>query len=140
MEHERALQLVRAERARVEALVADTSTDGRDDRQTADSGGDMTDPAERLTAEQGDDAVTVGLRQRLAALDRAERRIEEGTYGYSVRSGSPIPDARLEADPAAELTVDEANEAATVADATVADATVADATVADATEADQENA
>jgi DnaK suppressor protein len=108
MEHERALQLVRAERARVEALVGDTSTDGQDDRETADDGGDMTDPAERLTAEQGDDALTAGLRQRLAALERAERRIEEGTYGYSIRSGSPISDARLEADPAAELTAEEA--------------------------------
>ena len=108
MEHERALQLVRAERARVEALVGDTSTDGQDDREAADDGGDMTDPAERLTAEQGDDAVTAGLRQRLGALDRAEVRIEEGTYGYSVRSGAPIPDVRLEADPAAELTAEEA--------------------------------
>ena len=44
----------------------------------------------------------------LAALDRAERRLEDGTFGLSVRSGVPIPDDRLEADPAAELTVDEA--------------------------------
>jgi DnaK suppressor protein len=108
MEHERALQLVRAERARVEALVGGTRTDGQDDREAADAGGDMADPAERLTAEQGDDAVTAELGQRLAALDRAERRLEEGTYGYSVRSGAPIPDARLEADPAAELTAEEA--------------------------------
>jgi DnaK suppressor protein len=35
-------------------------------------------------------------------------RLEEGTYGLSVQSGLPIPDDRLEADPAAELTVDEA--------------------------------
>jgi DnaK suppressor protein len=46
----------------------------------------------------------------LAALERAERRIEEGTFGTSVRSGLPIPDARLEADPAAELTVEEARQ------------------------------
>ena len=48
------------------------------------------------------------LRERLAAIEKAERRLEEGTYGKSVRSGAPIPDERLEADPAAELTVDEA--------------------------------
>jgi DnaK suppressor protein len=30
-----------------------------------------------------------------------------GTYGRSVQSGKPIPDERLEADPAAELTVEE---------------------------------
>jgi DnaK suppressor protein len=44
----------------------------------------------------------------MAALQRTEQRLEGGTFGYSVRSGLPIPDARLEADPAAELTVEEA--------------------------------
>jgi DnaK suppressor protein len=44
----------------------------------------------------------------LAAIDRAEQRLEAGTYGFSVRSGQPIPDDRLEADPAAELTTAEA--------------------------------
>jgi DnaK suppressor protein len=68
----------------------------------------MTDPAERLTAEQGDDAVAAGLEDRLAAITRAEQRIDAGTYGYSIRSGQPISDERLEADPAAELTVGEA--------------------------------
>jgi DnaK suppressor protein len=71
----------------------------------------MADPAERLTAEQGDDAVEEGLRRRLRALEAAERRLEAGNYGYSIRSGQPIPDARLEADPAAELTVEEAESA-----------------------------
>ena len=70
----------------------------------------MTDPAERLTAEQGDDAIAAGLRERLAAIDRAERRVQDGTFGLSVRSGLPIPDARLEADPAAELSVEEAEQ------------------------------
>jgi len=46
----------------------------------------------------------------LAAVDRAEQRVEAGTYGISVRSGQPIPDDRLEADPTAELTVEEAAE------------------------------
>ena len=55
--------------------------------------------------------MTTSLRARLDALGRAERRIDEGTFGLSVRSGLPIPDARLEADPAAELTVEEAGQA-----------------------------
>jgi DnaK suppressor protein len=33
-----------------------------------------------------------------------------GSYGISVRSGAPIPDERLEADPTTELTVEEAAE------------------------------
>ena len=40
--------------------------------------------------------------------ERAEQRLDDGTYGRSIRSGDPIPDERLRADPAAELTVEEA--------------------------------
>jgi DnaK suppressor protein len=108
MDDERARTLLGAERARVEALLGDATTAGRDDREAANEGGDFGDPAERLTAEGTDDAVAAGLRDRLAALNRAERRLDEGTYGKSVRSGLPIPDDRLEADPAAELTTEEA--------------------------------
>jgi hypothetical protein len=53
-------------------------------------------------------AVDQLLRARLAALERAEARLAAGSYGRSVRSGQPIPDERLEADPLAELTVQEA--------------------------------
>jgi DnaK suppressor protein len=108
MEVERARALLDEERGRVERLLGETVSAGRDDRAEANKTGDMADPAERLTAEETDDAVAVGLRQRLAAIERAEQRIEQGTYGLSVRSGVPLPDERLEADPTAELTVDEA--------------------------------
>ena len=108
MEYERARALLQEERDRVERLLAETEAAGLDDRREANQGGDLTDPAERLTAEESDDAVAAGLRERLAAIERAEHRIEQGVYGYSVRSGLPLPDERLEADPAAELTVDEA--------------------------------
>jgi DnaK suppressor protein len=57
-----------------------------------------------------DDALAEGFRDRLASIDRALKRLDDGTYGVSVRSGMPIPDARLDADPAAELTVEEARE------------------------------
>jgi DnaK suppressor protein len=110
MDDARARALLDAERARVQALLDDTLTAGREDRDEADQPGNLTDPAERLTAEQGDDAVSAQLRERLTALDRAERRLQDGTFGLSVRSGQPISDARLEADPAAELTVAEAQE------------------------------
>ena len=110
MDQERARALLQAERSRVEALLDETSDAGQEDRAAANEPGDLTDPAERLTAEQADDAIAVGLRERLAAIDRAEGRLREGTYGYSIRSGLAIPDARLEADPAAELTVEEAQQ------------------------------
>jgi DnaK suppressor protein len=68
----------------------------------------VADPATSLEAQGIDDAVAAGLRDRLAAVERALRRVDDGTYGRSIRSGVPIPDARLEADPSAELTVEEA--------------------------------
>ena len=49
-----------------------------------------------------------GLRDRLEAIARAEQRLADGTFGRSIRSGAVIPDERLEADPATELTVEEA--------------------------------
>lgn len=110
MDEHRARTLLGAERTRVQGLLAETLDAGQQDRTAANEPGDLTDPAERLTAEEGDDAIAGGLRARLAAIDRAERRLDDGVFGYSVRSGVPIPDDRLEADPAAELTVEEATQ------------------------------
>jgi len=84
---------------------------GRDDRIAANQPGDMFDSAQPLTEEGTDEAVLAGLQERLAAIDRAEQRVDAGSYGYSVRSGELISDERLEADPAAELTIEEAQDA-----------------------------
>jgi DnaK suppressor protein len=102
--------LLSDERRQVERELHDTAAAAQEDRRVANESGDIADPAERLTAEQVDDAVTASLRARLSAIERAEERIRRGAYGYSVRSGALIPDERLEADPAAELTVEEADE------------------------------
>ena len=80
------------------------------DLTAANQPGDMYDSAEPLVTEGADDSVRAELQERLAAVGRAEKRLEAGTYGVSVRSGEPIPDDRLEADPTAELTVDEARQ------------------------------
>ncbi len=110
MEHAKAKELLRTERLRVEHLLTDMNEVGGADRTAADQPGDMFDSAEPLTEERTDDSVRVELQERLAAIDRAEQRLEDGKFGYSVRSGQPIPDDRLEADPAAELTVEEARQ------------------------------
>ncbi len=110
MDEDRARALLEAERSRVERLLAETDEAGREDRAEANQTGDMSDPAERLTAEESDDTVSGSLRERLQAIGRAEQRLAEGTFGRSIRSGLPIPEERLEADPAAELTVEEARE------------------------------
>jgi DnaK suppressor protein len=110
VDDERARALLGAERSRVERLLAETNAAGRDDRDEANQTGDMSDPAERLTAEESDDTVANSLRDRLGAIGRAEQRLADGTFGRSIRSGASIPDERLEADPAAEVTVEEAQE------------------------------
>ncbi|MCW3056631.1 MAG: transcriptional regulator, TraR/DksA family, partial [Solirubrobacterales bacterium] len=59
-----------------------------------------------LDAEIGE-GLAERLRDELEAIERAEQRLAEGTYGISVESGEPIPDARLEAIPWAERTAEE---------------------------------
>jgi DnaK suppressor protein len=112
MDENRARSLLQAERAEVQSLLAGSEQAGEEDRETEDEEGgvDSVDPATSLTAEGMDDAITESMRNRLAAINRALRRLDDGTYGRSVRSGVPIPDERLEADPAAELTVEEARQ------------------------------
>jgi DnaK suppressor protein len=108
MEIARAKELLRSERLRTEQLLTDVAAGGQADRTAANQSGDMFDSAEPLTDEGADESVMTALQEHLAAIDRAEKRLDAGTYGHSVRSGLPIPDDRLEADPTAELTVEEA--------------------------------
>jgi DnaK suppressor protein len=110
MDHDQARARLLAERAEVADLLADAESAGQQDRVTEDEEAAVyvSDAAQPLTEEGIDDAVADSMRERLAAIDRALRRLDDGTYGRSVRSGLPIPDDRLEADPAAELTIEEA--------------------------------
>ncbi|HTU37483.1 MAG TPA: hypothetical protein VMF35_05665 [Acidimicrobiales bacterium] len=124
MKEAQARDLLTAERQRVEGLLRDLSAARVEELGTAADTGDIADPAEPLTDVESDDAVAESLRTRLAAIDRAEARLAAGTYGKSVRSGAPIPDERLEADPAAELTVEEQATADVTADETLAARTV----------------
>jgi DnaK suppressor protein len=103
MDQARARALLAGERARLQRLLqAETG-----EPQAAELG-DEVDDADRRNAEQTGMAVDQLLRARWAALQRAEARLVAGSYGRSVRTGQPIPDERLEADPLAELTVEEA--------------------------------
>ena len=110
MDNDRAQLLLNAERTRVEDLLTSVQGDSQSDRSAANQQGDMSDSSEVLVSEGTDDAVASALTQRLAAIERAEQRLAVGTYGRSIASGELIPDERLEADPAAELTVDEAQQ------------------------------
>jgi DnaK suppressor protein len=107
MDDARARTLLEQERTRLEALLADTARARSGDRDSVGGAGDIADPAQPLIDEEGQDAVAEELRDRLEAVGRAEARLAAGTYGRSVKSDLPIPDERLEANPAAELTVEE---------------------------------
>ncbi len=113
MDQDRARSLLIAERDEVQGLLKDAEVAGQEDRLSEVDGAqeDVSDAAQPLTAEGLDDAIAASLRSRLDAIGRALDRLDDGTYGRSVRSGVPIPDERLEADPAAELTIEEARAA-----------------------------
>ena len=110
MDDARARALLMAERDEVRNLLKDEEAALREDQESeVDSEvGDVGDAAQPLADEGIQEDIAGNLRDRLDAIERALRRLDDGTYGRSVRSGKPIPDERLEADPAAELTIEEA--------------------------------
>lgn len=68
---------------------------------------EFEDDAQELDALERDGNLVVRDVERLARVDRALQKIEEGTYGLSDRSGEPIPRDRLEAVPEALYTLSE---------------------------------
>jgi DnaK suppressor protein len=101
---ERARTLVAAERREIEQALSHLGhQDDGDDAGWLEPG----NLAAKLYLDELDEGLAEDLRDRLAALERAEQRLAEGTYGLSVESGQPIPDERLEAFPTAERTVEE---------------------------------
>jgi DnaK suppressor protein len=101
----RARELLQAERERVEAELARLRGEGRAESSEDAPAGDFNN--EGLYEDELAEGREGDLRRRLDRVERAEERLAAGTYGLSVRSGKPIPDGRLEAEPLAELTVDE---------------------------------
>lgn len=105
MKPERARELLSRERARIEQALAAL------DREGPLEGDDRLEPgdedSEDLYQDELDEGRREDLQNELAAVERAEARLRDGTFGLSVESGQPIPDARLEARPTAERTVEE---------------------------------
>jgi DnaK suppressor protein len=101
----RARELLSRERERIERALADFERN----RDSETSGLDQhpADDADHLQQDEVDEALAEQLREELAAVERAERRLEEGKYGLSIESGEPIPAGRLEAVPWAERTAQE---------------------------------
>ena len=70
MNEDTARERLRDERLQIEKLLDQSTTDGLDDRASASEQGDMTDPAGPLIAEQEEDAVSEGLRERLRSIEK----------------------------------------------------------------------
>ena len=107
MTEKRARELLTRERRRVERslAVATGEREGESELSTVDQ--HPADDATELYDREMDESTARRLREELDAIDRAFKRIAEGTYGLSVESGKPIPDARLELIPWAERTAEE---------------------------------
>jgi DnaK suppressor protein len=105
MEPERAKQLLAQERERIEQALASLDPNGPLEGDEQREPNDLDD--EELYQDEYDTGRRQDLQRDLAAVERAEARLAEGTYGLSIESGEPIPDGRLEALPTAERTVEE---------------------------------
>jgi DnaK suppressor protein len=105
MDDAKAKELLQTERDRVEGELASLRGEGREDSTTNIPAGDFNN--ENLYEDELAEGREGDLQRRLDRIERAEERLAAGTYGLSVKSGEPIPDGRLEAEPLAELTVDE---------------------------------
>lgn len=102
MDQDRARELLARERKQVEQEIAAIKREGPEEGDQRVEPGDFG--SEGLYQDELDAGRSQGLKRRLDAIERAEARLEAGTYGVSVESGAPIPDERLEAFPTAELT------------------------------------
>ena len=108
-------------KTRLEALKADsaatvTEMKNEDADGLNDTGSDRSDSsipthgadvATELQLRTQDAALMENERNTIRQIDRALEKIADGTYGYSDRSGKPIPAERLEAMPFATVTVEE---------------------------------
>jgi DnaK suppressor protein len=106
MDPENARELLARERARIEGTLAGQGEgEGADEPSNGD--GDPADIATEQFDTEIEEGIAEHLRDQLEAIERAEKRLDEGTYGLSIESGEPIPDGRLELIPWAERTAEE---------------------------------
>ncbi len=108
MDADRARELLARERARIEGALTELARgEGEGDGDEEDVPGDPANVATDTFEAELEEGLSDRLRVELEAVERAEQRLAEGTYGLSVESGEPIPDARLQAVPWAERTAEE---------------------------------
>lgn len=105
-----AQQRKRLETLRKQVLGGELNVNARKRAFTEEHGDEpeeFEDSAQDLAQEEVRQAQHDVDEQRVADIERALQKIDEGSYGLSDESGDPIPKARLEATPEAVLTVKE---------------------------------
>lgn len=105
-----AQQRKRLEALRKQVLGGELSVNARKRAFTEEHGDEaeeFEDSAQDLAQEEVRQAQHDVDEHRVADIERALQKIDEGSYGLSDESGDPIPKARLEASPEAVLTVQE---------------------------------
>ena len=110
-------QVLLDEKTRLETEREQYAGPDRDDTEEGAAGelssNDPNDPADEATNlfdRDRDQAAIENMDRMLAKVNRALAKIDEGTYGLSDIDGTPIPEARLEALPYANITVDQAED------------------------------
>jgi DnaK suppressor protein len=108
-------EFIAQQKKRLEALrrellggEEDTIADERTAQEEyGDEAEEYEDEAQRMAQNEINQSLHDVNDQRVADIQRALRKIDEGTYGLSDESGQPIPKERLEVMPEAILTVAE---------------------------------
>jgi DnaK suppressor protein len=110
IEKKRARELLKRERERIEGSLADLKRVRASEVDEVKGETEAIGGGEQLEEVEVDDAIARQLKWQLEAVERAEQRVEDDSYGLSVHSGEPIPPERLEAVPWAERTAEEQTE------------------------------
>jgi DnaK suppressor protein len=107
IDEERARELLKRERDRVEGGLRDLERLRKGEIEEIEIATAPEDDAEQIHQGAIDDALEDRMRAQLEAIERAEGRLKDGSFGVSVEGGEPIPAGRLEAIPWAERTAEE---------------------------------
>jgi len=105
-----ARELLQRERERIELALQGQQRERNSQLEEIDTEINAEDDGEMIEDDAVDDALAEQLRAELEAVERAEKRLEDGSYGFSIESGDPIPAERLETIPWAERTPEEQQE------------------------------
>ena len=98
-------QLTKLRQQVQKSTQAGTAEEGNTNSESAGQAREHEDDAQRLADLELDGTLVGHDVKRLQRIERALRKIEDGTYGYSDESGAPIPIERLEAMPDAIYTL-----------------------------------